>query len=114
MTGWRVAILACLGAMVFGYDTAWWSGVLGMPAFTSRYGTFNPKTKKYVISPALTSSGRFSLLYVEDISSQVLRKWSPNCRSNSRLDRNSNNRRSNWTTMDDARHEYSFHCCDHC
>jgi hypothetical protein len=23
LAGWRVAILACLGAMVFGYDTAW-------------------------------------------------------------------------------------------
>ncbi|KAF2115729.1 hypothetical protein BDV96DRAFT_599300 [Lophiotrema nucula] len=54
---WRTAILACLGAMVFGYDTAWWSGVLGMPAFTSRYGTFNPVTKKYAISSPLTSSG---------------------------------------------------------
>jgi hypothetical protein len=55
---WRVAILACLGAMVFGYDTAWWSGVLGMPAFTSRYGTYNPVTKKYALSSSLTSSGK--------------------------------------------------------
>ncbi|KIW05923.1 uncharacterized protein PV09_03116 [Verruconis gallopava] len=57
VTAWRVAILACLGAMVFGYDTAWWSGVLGMPAFTSRFGVYNPATKKYVISAPLTSSG---------------------------------------------------------
>jgi hypothetical protein len=24
LAAWRVAILACLGAMVFGYDTAWY------------------------------------------------------------------------------------------
>ncbi|KAF2001830.1 general substrate transporter [Amniculicola lignicola CBS 123094] len=54
---WRVALLASIGAMVFGYDTAWWSGVLGMPAFTSRYGTYNAATKKYALSSALTSSG---------------------------------------------------------
>ncbi|KAK5116288.1 hypothetical protein LTR85_009260 [Meristemomyces frigidus] len=54
---WRVAIFACLGAMVFGYDTAWWSGVLGMRAFTSRFGVYDPATDAYVISSALTSSG---------------------------------------------------------
>lgn len=63
MTGraWRVACFASLGAMVFGYDTAWWGGVLGMPAFTSRYGVYNPTTKTYAISAPLASAGRFSL-----------------------------------------------------
>lgn len=55
---WRVAIFAYLGAMVFGYDTAWWSGVLGMPAFTSRFGVYDPTIDSYVISSALTSSGK--------------------------------------------------------
>ncbi|KAH8647936.1 general substrate transporter [Xylariales sp. PMI_506] len=59
MTGraWRVAIFACLGAMVFGYDTAWWSGVLGMPAFTEQYGKYNSATSTYSIPTALTSAG---------------------------------------------------------
>jgi SP family sugar:H+ symporter-like MFS transporter len=56
--GWRTALYASLGAMIFGYDTAWWSGVLGMPAFTSRYGIFNPVTQKYAISPPHQSSGK--------------------------------------------------------
>lgn len=43
--------------MVFGYDTAWWSGVLGMPAFTSRYGVYSEVTKKWAISSPLQSSG---------------------------------------------------------
>lgn len=55
--GWRVALFASLGAMVFGYDTAWWSGVLGMPAFTSRYGVYSEVTKKWAISSPLQSSG---------------------------------------------------------
>ncbi|KAH6667951.1 hypothetical protein B0J14DRAFT_704389 [Halenospora varia] len=54
---WRVALFACLGAAIFGYDTAWWSGVLGMPAFTKAYGVYNPKTKGYTISAPLQSSG---------------------------------------------------------
>jgi SP family sugar:H+ symporter-like MFS transporter len=56
--GWRTALYASLGAMIFGYDTAWWSGVLGMPAFTSRYGVYNPTTKAYAISPVHQSSGK--------------------------------------------------------
>lgn len=55
--GWRIALFASLGAMVFGYDTAWWSGVLGMPAFTSRYGVYSEVTKKWAISSPLQSSG---------------------------------------------------------
>ncbi|KAE9986598.1 hypothetical protein EG328_005207 [Venturia inaequalis] len=55
--GWRIALFASLGAMVFGYDTAWWSGVLGMPAFTSRYGVYSDVTKKWAISSPLQSSG---------------------------------------------------------
>ncbi|KAH8888040.1 general substrate transporter [Thozetella sp. PMI_491] len=54
---WRVAFFACLGAMVFGYDTAWWSGVLGMPAFTKKFGVYNLTTKTYAISAPLQSSG---------------------------------------------------------
>jgi len=55
---WRVAVFASLGAMVFGYDTAWWSGVLGMPAFTKEYGVYNLTTKTYAISAPLQSSGK--------------------------------------------------------
>jgi hypothetical protein len=58
---WRVALFAGLGAMIFGYDTSWWSGVLGMPAFTKAYGDYNPTTKTYAISAPLQSSGRISL-----------------------------------------------------
>jgi hypothetical protein len=56
--GWRTAVYASLGAMIFGYDTAWWSGVLGMPAFTSRFGVYSPTTKKYAISPTHQSDGK--------------------------------------------------------
>ncbi|RDW66371.1 hypothetical protein BP6252_10006 [Coleophoma cylindrospora] len=55
--GWQVALYASFGAMIFGYDTAWWSGVLGMPAFTSRFGVYNPTTKAYSIAAPLQSSG---------------------------------------------------------
>jgi SP family sugar:H+ symporter-like MFS transporter len=55
--GWRISLYASFGAMIFGYDTAWWGGVLGMPAFTSRFGVYNPKTMKYAISAPLASSG---------------------------------------------------------
>lgn len=56
--GWQVALYASFGAMIFGYDTAWWSGVLGMPAFTSRFGVYNEVTKTYAISAPLQSSGK--------------------------------------------------------
>lgn len=56
---WRVALFSSLGAMVFGYDAVWWSGILGMPAFTQRFGVYNPVTKTYSISPPLQSAGKF-------------------------------------------------------
>lgn len=55
--GWQVAFYASFGAMIFGYDTAWWSGVLGMPAFTSRFGVYNPTTNEYTIPAPLQSAG---------------------------------------------------------
>jgi SP family sugar:H+ symporter-like MFS transporter len=55
---WRVAAFAGIGAMIFGYDTAWWSGVLGMPAFTQRYGVYSATTKTWAISAPLQSSGK--------------------------------------------------------
>jgi hypothetical protein len=55
---WRVAVFSSLGAMVFGYDAVWWSGILGMPSFTQRFGVLNPVTNTYSISPPLQSAGK--------------------------------------------------------
>lgn len=71
---WRVAIFACLGAMVFGYDTAWWSGVLGMPAFTFRFGVYDSATETYKISSALTSSGEFFAVVAIGQSSDLVQE----------------------------------------
>ncbi|KAH8658239.1 general substrate transporter [Xylariales sp. PMI_506] len=54
---WLVAVFSSLGALVFGYDAVWWSGVLGMSAFTQRFGVYNAATKSYAISAPLQSAG---------------------------------------------------------
>jgi SP family sugar:H+ symporter-like MFS transporter len=79
--GWQVAFYASLGAMIFGYDTAWWSGVLGMPAFTSRFGDYNPTTKTYAIPAPLQSSGKpeYCPAIYDAILTTKIRKWHPNC-----------------------------------
>lgn len=56
-----VAMVSCTGAAVYGYDVSWWSSVLGMPAFTQRYGKYNAatdtSTDTYSISAPLQSAG---------------------------------------------------------
>lgn len=52
-----VAMVSCTGAAVYGYDVSWWSSVLGMPAFTKRYGKYNATTDTYAISAPLQSAG---------------------------------------------------------
>jgi sugar porter (SP) family MFS transporter len=52
-----VAMVACMGALIYGYDVSWWSSVLGMPYFTKQYGVYNEKTGTYSISASLQSAG---------------------------------------------------------
>lgn len=54
---WRVAIVSCLGAIMYGYDITWWSSVLGMPEFTKTYGVYNAATESWAISAPLQSAG---------------------------------------------------------
>ena len=56
-SAYRVAFLASIGAVVYGYDVSWWSSVLGMPAFTEKYGVLNAASGTYSISAALQSAG---------------------------------------------------------
>ncbi|CAK7202853.1 hypothetical protein SEUCBS139899_005580 [Sporothrix eucalyptigena] len=52
-----VAMVSCTGAAVYGYDVSWWSSVLGMPAFTKRFGEYNAAADSYSISAPLQSAG---------------------------------------------------------
>lgn len=52
-----VAFMACVAAMVYGYDVSWWSSVLGMPYFTKQYGVYDAATDSYTISASLQSAG---------------------------------------------------------
>lgn len=52
-----VACTICIGASVYGYDISWWSSILGMPAFTRRFGIYQEQTDSYVISAPLQSAG---------------------------------------------------------
>jgi SP family sugar:H+ symporter-like MFS transporter len=52
-----IGVFAALGALGFGYDNGWWGGVLGLPAFQRKYGTFDEAVGGYTIPAVRLSTG---------------------------------------------------------
>jgi SP family sugar:H+ symporter-like MFS transporter len=55
---WIVAFVSAFGAMIFGYDTSFWSSVLGLDSFNKAYGDYDAATDSWAISAPLVSAGK--------------------------------------------------------
>lgn len=46
----------CIGAIQFGYDTSYFSGILATPEFVRQYGDYDAATGTYALSSRTESS----------------------------------------------------------